>query len=804
MLRIGLKIAWRNLIRDYRFMLLNIAGLATGLACTLIIWLWIRDERQVDRFNQKDKQLFQILANWQNSSGIETAEQTPGLLASSLTNEIPEIDYATAVIPSSWFDSKGIITEKDKHLNASAQFAGRDFFNIFSYHLIAGNRDQVLAEKNAVVLSRTMALKLFNTTDQVVGRTITWNLKDYNGYYTVTGIFEDPPVNATTQFDLLFSYDLFLEKNPKLEKWTNFDPLTYVLIKEGTKGELLNRKIAGFVKDKSPDSKVSLILQRYSDRYLYNRYENGKPAGGRIEYLKLFSIIAIFILLIACINFMNLGTAKAASRMKEVGVKKVMGARRRELIIQYLGESMLMSLLSAILALVLIFLFLPTFNKITGKQLALHFDGPLLLTVLFTTLAAGLMAGSYPALYLSGFRPVTALKGKLKTSFSDLIVRKGLVIFQFVLSAVFMVSVLIVYKQMRLIQTKNLGYHRDHIIWFDKGGIASDNKEDYKQGGAYEADLSNFLQKLRNISGVINAANFRHNIINRNGGTSDLSWEGKNPSDKIDFTDLGAGYNFIETLGIQMKEGRSFSEQYGDEKSKIIFNEAAIEIMGLKNPVGKIVHLWGGDRQIIGVTKNFNFQSLHEKLKPCFFDLTVNQRASKIMVKISAGKEKETIERIEQFYKQYHQGFPLEYRFLDSDFQQLYSSEQRIAALSKYFAAIALIISCLGLFGLSAFTAQKRQKEISIRKVVGASTANVAMMLSSSFLKLTTIALLIAFPVAYLIIERWLDGFAYRVSAGIIPFSIAGGSIILITLVTISFHSIKAAITSPVKTLRSE
>ncbi|MES1214408.1 MAG: ABC transporter permease [Bacteroidota bacterium] len=803
MLKSNFRIAWRNLLKDRQFSILNLIGLSTGLACTLMIWLWINDELHVDRFNKNDKKLFQVMVNVHNPAGIETGEQAPGLLAATLVKEIPGVEYAVAVVPGSSFDKQGILTDGDKRITVDAQFAGKDYFSVFSYPLLYGNKTVVLSEKNSIVLSRKLALKLFNTTENIVGKTLVWNQKDYSGNYIVTGIFENPPANATAQFDLVFSYDLFLQKNPKLESWGNNDPLTYVVLRKGTNISTFNQKIAGLIKSKRQESNLTLFVQPYGDRYLHNHYENGAVTGGRIEYVRLFSIIAIFILIIACINFMNLSTAKAAGRMKEVGIKKVMGAVRPSLIFQYLIEALLISFISLIIAILMILFLLPSFSAITGKQLSFPLTVSFLFLIIGITTITGLMAGSYPALYLSGFKPVEVLKGKLTVG-SQGWIRKGLVLFQFTISALFIVSVLVVYKQMQLIQTKNLGYQRENIIYFDRGGMISENADDYKPGGKYEIDLDNFLQKIKTIPGVVNAANFRHNITNRNGGTTDISWQGKNPSSVINFTDLAAGYGFIETAGIAMKEGRSFSKAYGSEKSKIIFNEAAIEAMGMKNPIGKTVHIWGEDREIIGVAKNFNFQSLHENLKPCFFDLTINQRASKIMVKLQADNQKETIQRIERFYKEYNQGLSPEFRFLDEDYQALYTSEIKVAALSKYFAGFAIIISCLGLFGLSAFTAQKRQKEIGIRKVVGASTLQVVLLLYKEFLQLVSIALLISFPVALLIMNQWLDNFAYRVNAGAMPFIIAGSFILLLTVLAISFQSIKAAIANPVKILRTE
>lgn len=799
----NLKLALRNIRRHATFSLINILGLSIGLACVLLIYLWVNDELQVDKFNEKDNQLYQVMTNTTTPTGIETVENTPGLLAEALSKEMPEVEYAASVIPSAWFSNKGLLSFNDTHLRTDAQFVSKDYFNVFSCNFPEGDKNRLFKDKYNIAISKDLALKLFNTANNVIGKMLEWNQEGFNGNYLIAGIFEKFPPNSTQQFDIIFNYDLFLEKNPKLQNWGNSDPSTYLILKKGASVEQFNKKIAGFIKTKNEKSTKTLFVQRYSDKYLHNRYENGKEAGGRIEYVKLFSIIAIFILIIACINFMNLSTAKASTRIKEIGVKKVAGADRRTLIIQYLGEAMLITFLALVFTIIPVMLFLPQFNHITGKHLILHTDTNLIASIVFITIITGLIAGVYPALYLSGLKPITILKGKINTSAGELVARKGLVVFQFTLSVILIISVLIVYQQIKLVQTKNLGYNRNHVIYFDKGGKLLANKDDYKPGGAYEKNLETFLQKVKNISGVINASNFRHSIVNRHGGTTDVTWPGKAHDNETEFTDIASGYDFIETLGIELKEGRTYSKGFSSEKSKVIFNEAAVESMGLKNPVGKIVNIWGEDKEIIGVTKNFHFESLYENIKPCFFDLSLNQRVSKIIVKIKAGTDKSTIDKLAKFYTAYT-GEPFNYKFLDEDYQQLYASENRVAVLSRYFAGLAVLISCLGLFGLAAFTAQRRQKEIGIRKVLGATFSNIGIMLFKDFLKLVIIAILIAFPFSWWAMREWLQSFAYRININIAVFLIAGASIILITLLTVSFQAIKAAVANPVKSLRTE
>ncbi len=794
------KLAWRNLIKNLQFTLLNLIGLSTGLACAILIYLWVSDELHVNKFNNKDNRIYQVMQP--SSSGDQAIENTPGLLASSLSKEMPEVEYAASVIPSSWFSNKGLFSFNDTHIRADGGFVSKDFFNIFSCQFIEGNKDQLFAGKNNLSISKEFALKLFGTTNNIIGKTIEWNQDGFNGNYVITAMFEKFPSNSTIQFDAIFNYGQFVENNPKLLQWDNNDPDTYVLLKNGTDVSNFNKKLMGFIKSKNALSIETLFAQRFSDTYLYDHYQKGVPAGGRIEYVKLFSAIAIFILLIACINFMNLSTAKALKRIKEVGIQKIIGATRRSLVVQYMSECSFMAFLSLLLAIGLIAILLPAFKEITGKDLNLQFNTHFIFPITIITCLTGIVAGSYPALYLSRFKPALILKGSLKNSFGEAWVRKGLVVFQFTISVVLIVSVVVVYQQMQLIETTDLGYNRDHVIYFDKGGKTSDNKADYKQGAVYK-DLVTFIEQIKTIPGVVNASNFRHSIVNRDGGTTDVTWQGKSPAEQTSFTDIASGYGFIETLGIQMKEGRGYSTAFGSDKDKVVLNEAAVKAMGLVDPIGKTITIWGDRKQIIGVTKDFHFQSLYENIKPCFFDLSMNQRVSKIIIRIKAGDERATLDRLSKLYKAYT-GEALDYKFLDSDYQALYASEERVATLSKYFAGIAILISCVGVFGLAAFTAQRRQKEIGIRKVVGASVSNVITILSKDFLLLVTLSLLIALPFSWWIVYHWIQSFAYHIIITPLVFIITGAFVITITLFTISFQSIKAAIANPVNSLRTE
>ena len=472
-------------------------------------------------------------------------------------------------------------------------------------------------------------------------------------------------------------------------------------------------------------------------------------SGDRIEYVRMFSIIAGFILLIACINFMNLSTARASRRLKEVGVKKAIGARKSALVGQYLSESTLMAFVSLGVALLLVVLMLPKFNEITEKQLTLNFDPTFISVLLGIVLLTGLAAGSYPALYLSKFNPAVVLKGKLTGFVGEAWARKGLVMFQFTLSIILIVSVWVVYKQINFIQTRNLGYDKDNVMIIFSEGKVNESAE-------------TFLQEVQKIEGVVDASSTGHDMTGHNGGTYGIEWEGKDPNDRTEFERVSVNYDFIELMGIEMKEGRTFSKDFGDEESKIIFNEAGIKFMGMKDPIGKKVKLWDNDVEIIGVAKDFNFESFHEVVKPLFFFLNI-KNCRNMMVRIEKGKEQETIARLETFYKDFNPGFPFTYRFLDEDYQQLYVSERRVATLSKYFAGLAILISCLGLFGLAAFTAERRVKEIGIRKILGSSNRAIVYLLSGEFTKMVVVAIAIALPVSWYLASEWLEGFAFHI-----------------------------------------
>ena len=793
MLKNHLRLAWRNLLKDRQFTALNLIGLSTGLACSLLIYLWVSDEYRVDRFNANDQRLYQVMTNFKGSNGIETSVSTPGPLGAALQKEIPEVEKGVTVLPASWFNSKSIITFGDEHRHAGGEYVDDNYFELFTRPFLLGDAHSIFSNNNSVAISEDLARSLFKTPEAAMGKTVQWDNGELSGNYTITGVFRKLPSNATAQFDALFNFSQILAKRD-YRNWTNFDPNTYILVRPGTDIAALDNKLHNFLQTKSKGDHAGLTLIRYSDRYLHNKFENGVSVGGRITYVRLFSIIALVILVIAAINFMNLSTAKASRRIKEVGIKKVVGALRPTLILQYLSESLLMAFIALGCAALLIVMLLPVFNELTGKQLTLDLGPSLIGSVLGITILTGLLAGSYPALYLSGFRPAAVLKGQWQASWGALWIRKGLVVFQFALSVVFIVTVLVVYRQINYIQSKDLGYNREQLVHFEIPMAGPDS--------ATIAINAAFVARLRTIPGVVSVGSYYHSLMGEHGSISDFHWKGKDPSKSIDFANLEVGYNFIETAGIHIKEGRSFSQD-NRSQNEIVFNETAIKAMGLKDPVGQHIQFWGFDRVIVGVAEDFHFESLYSTVKPCFFQ--VYPVTPNVLVRITEGPEqKATIERLATAFHQFNKSLPFDYKFLDQDYQTLYSSEERIGLLSRYFAGLAILISCLGLFGLAAFTAQKRQKEIGIRKVVGASVQSVVLLLSKDFLRLVLLAIVLAMPLAWFLADHWLQAFAYRATVPWWLFPLIAVGVMGIAFATVSYQSVRAALTNPTRSLRSE
>ncbi len=786
MFKTNLKIAWRNLIKDKQFTLLNVLGLSAGLACALLIFLWVRDEMSYDKFFANDSRLYKLFEERSDGNGnVAYSEESSGRLGDAVKLAVPQVAYAAAVAPPGWFP-QNTLSANDKNIKANGEYAEKDYFNIFSFQLTDGNRNRVLENNNSIVLSDDLAMKLFGTTNNLIGKAISF---DHDTTFYVSGIFKKMPANSSQQFDFVLSFDYFRAVKPWVKDWYSTGPLNYVLLKPNVNADDFKKNVADVIDKATGDTGRKVYARQFSDIYLHNSYNGNAQSGGRIEYVRLFTILALFIMIIACINFMNLSTAKAARRFKEVGIKKVVGAARKQLVFQFLTESILLTFAAMLLAVAIAILLLPAFNQITGKNISLHFTWQMLASIVCIALITGFVAGSYPALYISKFNPLSILKGKLNTSTAEVLSRKGLVVFQFTLSTILIIAVVVIYQQIQFIQNADPGYNKDNVL-----RMAAEGNLLTKQDA--------FIAGLKNIPGVKNASATNHRMVGHNYATGGLDWPGKPTNDNTYFEGFEVGYDFVETLGMQIEEGRSFSRDYGTDSSAIILNEAAVNAMHLKEPVGKLIKLYRKNMQVIGVVKDFHFESMHDAIKPCFLQLVPT--TGTIVARIQGKNQRATIDAIQRLYESFNPGFPFTFNFLDEAYQQQYASETRVSVLSKYFASLAIIISCLGLFGLAAFTAQKRRKEIGIRKVIGASVTGITAMLSKDFIKLVCLSMLIAFPASWWIMNNWLQSFAYRVSLSPWVFAMAGGAVIMITIATISFQAIKAAVANPVKSLRTE
>lgn len=805
MLRHFLVLTIRNFRRNKTAFLINLIGLSTGLACVLLIYLWVSDELSVDKFHAHDTELYAVKHNLGMGGDIKTLRHSPTPLAAALVDEIPEVEMAVAVNDFfHWRNNLGLLILGDQRVEAKGLIASKDYFKVFSYPLLQGDEERILADKNGVAISAELAEKLFGTTENIIGQQIEWNHTGFSGAFQISGVFEAPPANSTTNFDVVFHLDMLLDHDQWAGNWTNGYAETFLVLKEGADLAQFNAKIKDLMVSKDPLNKSSsLFAQQYSKQYLYGKYENGQAHGDRIVYVKLFSLIALMILLIACVNFMNLSTAKASLKMKEIGVKKAIGASRASLIKQFIGESMILSFLGLLLASQLVVLLLPLFNKISAKEIELSYNAGIISACLGITVLTGLLAGFYPALYLSSFKPVKVLKGQVRTTWGELWVRKGLVVFQFALSLAFIVGLLVINEQVKYVQNKDMGYERDNVISFKWKGEIYDNWSGLGEEGKSNATFYSFLDQLRSLPGVEFASNISYgNILDNIAGQSGASWSGQESDGDFLFKSPVVGYDFIETLGIELAAGRSFSPDYSDSYYQVVLNETAIEMMGFEDPVGKTFRMNGGDCEIIGVVKDFHYGSLYNAVEPFIFRFDIN--GGILTAKIKSGTTQATLARIEKLHAEFLPGNNFDYSFLDQDYQAQYESEVRVATLSKYFAGLAIIISCLGLFGLAAFLAERRKKEIGIRKVLGSSVIGIVQLLSNDFTKTVLIAIAISVPASYLIASYWLANFADSIQLNLWFFILPSLLVLFIAWCTVSLQTVRAAQINPVICLKEE
>ncbi len=790
MIRNYLKTAWRNLWNNKAFSIINILGLALGLACSLLIFLWVQDETQMDAFHANGKRLYVIIHRAYFDHKSVAGYSTPALLAEELKKEIPEINLATQF---SW-NQDHTFQVGSKILKVNGTYASPDYFKMFRFHLLEGKPSSALNSPASLAISKKMADNFFGGPERAIGKTIKYeNQKNF----TITAVFDDQPKNSSLQYEFIVNWNTFLEENSWAKDWGNNGPMTYFQIRDDAKPEMVDKKLTHFLDNLDKGQQKGkfyseLGMQPFTEKYLHDHFTNDKVDGGRIAYVHLFSIIAVFILLIACINFMNLTTARSLKRAREIGVRKVVGAMRPTLIRQFLGESLLLTSVAIIFSLVLMALLLPVFNQITAKQISLPFDQPVFwLEILGLTLITGVVAGSYPALFLSSFKPVKVLKGALKMTSGVVIFRKGLVVFQFVLSVFLIISTIIITRQVNYVVNQNVGYDRENLIYIPLEGVLP---------GKYNLFKSE-LAKMDGIQEVTRTTDVPTNIQNSTGG---VDWDGKDPNINIQFTQASIGYNFVRTLKLNLLQGRDFSKDFGTDTAGYLVNEAALKRIGYKDPIGRRLTFWGKKGTIIGVLKDYHIASLQQAIVPLILRFGEKESFGNALVRTKPGQTKFAIASLEKICKQLNPNFQFSYYFSDEEYQKLYNNEQVVSKLSNIFASLAIIISCLGLLGLAMFTAEQRVKEIGIRKVLGAGLGSLFSLLSSEFLILVGIALLIASPMAWYGMNKWLQNYAYHIKVEWWIFALASVIALLITLLTISFQTIKVALINPIKSLRSE
>jgi putative ABC transport system permease protein len=785
-------VAFRNLWKHKGFSVINIAGLALGMTCSLLILLWVQDERGVDAFHQNGKNLYYIYERYHLGGKIETWYWTQGPLAEELKKQIPEIKAGT---PFSW-PTISTFSVGDKILKQDGFSAGNDFFPMFSYPLLEGRAADALNTPNSISISRKMAADFFGSPADAIGKTVRYeNKKDF----TVKAVFEDQPSRVSTPFNYIISWSAYLEDNSWAKDYGSVDPRTVIQLRAGSDPKLVENKIK-YILDKfntelGKDNRIELGLQKFDQYYLHSEFKNGYPAGGRIVYVQLFSLVAIFILLIACINFMNLTTARSVKRAREIAVRKVMGALRSLLIPQFIGEAVLMAIIAMTAALILASLALPAFNQLTGKQVHIPFaQFSFWISILGLCFLTGIFSGSYPAFFLSAFNPIQVLKGTLKSGTGAVWFRKGLVVFQFVLSIILIISTILISRQIRYVQTADIGYNRENLLYIPIEGNLT-NKLDV------------FNTEANKLPGVKNVSELTEAPTEMNNGTLSVGWSGKDPLETVRFIQDEIGPDFMRTMNLKLAAGKEFPSDGTFDSVGCIVNETAVKLMGYKDPVGKPVFRGKYRCQIVGVVKDFHFRSLHDPIQPLILGMGnsgKNNRYSAILIRTGAGKTKTALEGLKKLCNELNPAFPFSYKFSDEEYAKLYKSDEVIGNLSVIFAILAIFISCLGLLGLSIFTASQRVKEIGVRKVLGASMASLFTLLSGEFMLLVGLAFAIAAPLGWWAMDNWLNNFAYRTPMPWWIFGIAGLLAMFIALATVCVQALKSANANPVNSLRSE
>jgi putative ABC transport system permease protein len=799
-----LKVALRNLWKNKAFSAINIIGLASGLAVCLLIVLYVVDELSYDKYNKNADRIYRIDADiyFNNTQAIFAVAPDP--LASTLKREYPVVEEMVRVN----YQNDILIKKDDQNVqDHNAAYVDSTFFKVFTIPMIAGNPLTALQEPNSIVIDETTAKKYFNSTN-VLGKTL---YVDNNTNCKITGVIKDIPKQSHFHFHFLRA------RGKDNDSWLSNNTYNYILLKPGVSqaqmqsyvnattdkyiGKDLEQQLHSSLKDlQSKGSHFIYHLMPVTDIHLQSNKSYEIEANGNITYVYIFSVIAIFILLIACVNFMNLSTARSANRAKEVGIRKVAGSLRSHLITQFLTESVLLSFFSLVLAILIAMLMLPLFNQLAGKEMSVTtlFSTWLFPVMIALVFVVGFIAGSYPAFYLSSFQPIEVLKGKIARGFKSSWLRSSLVVFQFSISIILIIGTIVIYNQLDYIRSRKIGYNRDQVLVVHNIYNLNDK-------------IKTFRNELVNIPGVVNAtvgdlptsANF-----DNEGWFRDASFDATRA---VVLTNFYVDENYVPTLGMELKEGRNFSKDFPSDSAGVLLNEAAVKILGFKNPFAETLYrpnfhsdgsITPAPYHVVGIIKDFNYSSMHQNVGPLIIQLSNNYGS--MAIRANTKNVSSIIDAIKNKWSSMAPGAPFNYTFMDADFNKVYTAEQQTGKLFITFAVFAIFIGCLGLFGLVTYAAEQRIKEIGVRKVLGASVSGIVVMLSKDFAKLVLIAALIAFPVAWWAMHQWLQSFAYRINIGWWVFVIAGLVAILIALITVSIQAIKAAMANPVKSLRTE
>lgn len=782
-----LRIAFRNIFRSKLFSIVNILGLTFGMSSALLIFLWVNDELGVNQFHSRIDRIYKVMENQTYSEGrIFTFEATPAPMAPVLASEYPEIEAATR-----WtWPTNPLLQYGDKSFKDEGRWVDPEFLYMFDFPLVRGDKATALKDKNSIVLTQRLAKKLFGDEDPM-GKVIVMDTKES---YQVSAIISDPPENSQLKFEYLAPFHKWFDDNKSwLDSWGNNNIRTFVLLKEGSNAEEFGKKFKDEVKNHNKESNVALFIHPFKDAYLHGEFTEGKLNGGRIEYVRIFFIVAIFVLFIACINFMNLSTAQASKRAKEVGLRKVIGAVPRQLFRQFMGESFITVVLAAVFALGLVALILPAFNELTAKHLSLNLlDWKIASIFVGLILITALLAGIYPAVFIAEFKPVQVLKGQLKSGKKAAAFRKTLVVVQFVLSIFLIISTIVVYRQMDFMQNRDIGFVRDNLFYSWMEGDMAKN---------YETIRTRLLQ-APSIESVTMANTLP---IEVGSSTMGVDWEGKDPDQQVLFSVMDVDFDFIQSMKMNMAEGRAFDRNMITDTVGYIVNEAGAEKFGFKDGTAdKEVTMWGRKGRVVGVVKDFNFGSLHNAIEPLIMRVSPNVEWGVILVRAKEGQSTEAIAALEKISKEYAPQYPYRYSFLNQDWEEFYKAEGQRGKIFNSLAGLSIFISCLGLFGLSAFSAERRIKELGIRKVMGASVPGLLKLMAKEFTILVLLAAVIGCPVAWYTMNGWLQNYAYHIEVGWVTLLVATLLCLFVSLATILYHSLKATRMNPTISLRHE